>query len=270
MPHHPNKCLGPTSCLSVLGIELDSASGSTPSGKIACTAGGNPLLASSSLVPKALIGHLHHAAKVVWPGRMFIQRLIDLLRCFCNRDHSIHINQEPHLDLQWWQQFLSSWHGMGFWLYPSISATADLDVTSDAAGSLGHGDYSIGWWFYGPWSPSQAQQSLAYKELFPVVIAAHHWGSHWSRRHVLFPSDNEEVVTLLTSTASKVPELMHLLCNLLLVAVHLGFTSSLVHGPGIQNKVTDAISHFRWQEFRRLAPSYLLSNTTALAGQPPC
>ena len=28
---------------------------------------------------ESLIGHLHHAAKVVWPGRTFLRRFIDLL-----------------------------------------------------------------------------------------------------------------------------------------------------------------------------------------------
>ena len=148
-------------------------------------------IAAPSLVSQqneSLIGHLHHAAKVVWPGRTFLRRLIDLLCCFRNRDHPIRINREFRQDLLWWQRFLSSWHGVGFWLYPGMSPLADIEVTSDAAGSLGFGAYSRGQWFYGPWSPTQAQQSIAYKELFPVVIAAHLWGSHWSRKHVLFRS----------------------------------------------------------------------------------
>ena len=57
---------------------------------------------------ESLIGHLHHATKVVWPGRAFLHQFIDLLCCFCNKDHPVWINQEFRLDLQWWQQFLQS------------------------------------------------------------------------------------------------------------------------------------------------------------------
>ena len=135
-----------------------------------------------------------------------------------------------------------------------MSAAADLEVTSDAAGSLGYGAYSQGQWFHGPWSHAQAHQSIAYKELFPVVIAAHLWGAQWSRKHVLFRSDNQAVVALLTSRTSRVPVLMHLLRELLLSAARWGFTFSSVHVPGVQNSVADAISRFRWQEFRCLAP----------------
>ena len=52
-------------------------------------------------------------------------------------------------------------------------------MSSDAAGSIGFGAYLKGYWFAGSWAPSKQQQSIAYKELFPVVIAAHVWGHMW-------------------------------------------------------------------------------------------
>ena len=197
---------------------------------------------------ESLIGHLHHAAKVVWPGRTFLRRMIDLLCCFRNKDHPIRPNQEFHLDLQWWQLFLSSWNGVGFWLYPGMTATSDLEVTSDAARSLGYGAYVRGQWFY------SGSVVNCLKELFPVVVAAHLWGSQWSKKHVLFRSDNEAVVTILSAITLKVPVLMHLLRDLLLSAARWGFSFSSAHVPGVDNKVADAISRFHWQEFRRLAP----------------
>ena len=61
---------------------------------------------------ESLIRHLHHAAKVVWPGCTFIRRMIDLLCCFCRRDHLMRLNSEFQLNLQWWRDFLSSWRGV--------------------------------------------------------------------------------------------------------------------------------------------------------------
>ena len=265
LPLHANKCVGPATSMTILGIELDSVN------QVACLPE-DKLLALRELIHswmprrwcrkrelESLIGHLHHAAKVVWPGRAFLRRFIDLLCCFRHKDHPVRINQEFRLDLQWWQQFLASWHGVGFWLYPGMSAATDLVVTSDAAGAIGFGAYSQGQWFYGAWSTVQARQSIAYQELFPLVIAAHLWGSLWARKHVLFRSDNEAVVAILTTRTSKVPALMHLLRDLLLSAARWGFTFTAAHVPGVENKIADAISRFRWQEFRQLAPEAHLS-----------
>lgn len=53
--------------------------------------------------------------------------------------------------------------------------------------------------------PSQQQESIAYKELFPVVIAAHIWGHLWCHRHVLFHLDNNTLVHTLTFRLLKYP-----------------------------------------------------------------
>lgn len=45
--------------------------------------------------------HLHHAAKVVWPGRTFLRRMIHLL-CW---GHPVRLNREFHLDLLWCTNF---------------------------------------------------------------------------------------------------------------------------------------------------------------------
>ena len=106
-----------------------------------------------------------------------------------------------------------------------MSAPTDVEVTSDAAGSLGCGAYYNNEWFSGAWVPSQADQSIAYKELFSVAVASHVWGSQWSRRHVLFQSYNEAVVHILLARTSKVPCIMHLLCHLLSAAARFNFNS---------------------------------------------
>ena len=127
-------------------------------------------------------------------------------------------------------------------------------MSSDAAGSIGFGAYLKGFWFAGSWAPSQQQQSIAYKELFPVVIAAHVCGHMWCKRHVLFRSDNEAVVHILNTRTSKVPSLIQLLRSLLLSAARHSFSLSARHVSGVNNQIADALSRFRWQDFRQLVP----------------
>ena len=115
---------------------------------------------------ESLIGHLLHAAKVVWPGRTFLHHMSYLLCCFRSKDHLIRLNQEFHCDLLWSHQFLDKWHGVSFWLFPGLSATTDLEVSLDASGSLGFGAFFKGQWFYATWALPQQSQSIAYKEHF--------------------------------------------------------------------------------------------------------
>ena len=108
LPLHPGKCVGPTPLLTVLGIELDSLAqvARLPSDKLQVVRD----LIRSWLPRKwcyrreleSLIGHLHHAAKVVWPGRTFLRRMIDLLCCFRIKDHPIlgfHVTSQALLKL---------------------------------------------------------------------------------------------------------------------------------------------------------------------------
>lgn len=260
LPLHPEKCVGPSTTLVVLGIELDSVNriARLPDEKLS-----NLKLLIQSWAKRhwcrkkeleSLIGHLHHAAKVVWPGRTFIRRMINLLACFRDSYHPIRLNAEFQLDLNWWKTFLTSWHGVSFWLYPGLSQTPSMLVTSDASGSLGYGAYSGDEWFNGVWTDSQKPLSIAYKELFPVVIASHIWGHRWAHQHVLFRSDNEAVVAILKSRTSKISSIMKLLRSLLLVAAQFNFSFSAEHVPGVQNGIADALSRFHWQVFHRLAP----------------
>ena len=260
LPLHPKKCEGPASSLVVLGIHLDSArqTAQLPLEKWNAL---KLLLHSwehrrwcSRQQLESLIGHLHHAAKVCWPGRTFIRRMIDLLCCFRKKDHPIRLNSEFRRDLLWWQQILEEWHGVRFWLFPGTAPVTDLEVTSDAAGAIGYGAYFLDQWFNGVWHPSLVARSIAYKELFPVVVAAHVWGSLWSNKHILFRSDNQAVVFVLNARTSRDPPMMHLLRSLLTAAVRFNFTFVAEYLPGKQNLIADALSRFHWQDFRHLAP----------------
>lgn len=260
LPLHPTKCEGPATSLVALGIELDSVNqiARLPTEKLSRlrllldTWANRRWCRRKEL--ESLIGHLHHAAKVVWPGRAFIRRMINILCCFRNASHPIRLNAEFHLDLEWWRSFIETWNGVSFWLYPGLSQTPLAVCTSDASGALGYGAFYNLEWFNGLWFEPQKPLSIAYKELFPVVIAGHVWGQHWSQQHVLFRSDNEAVSAILNSRTSKIPCIMGLLRSLLFAAAKFSFTFSAEHIPGEKNTIADALSRFHWQVFHQAAP----------------
>ncbi|KAK3734847.1 hypothetical protein QZH41_011755 [Actinostola sp. cb2023] len=166
LPLHPAKCVGPVTTMVVLGIELDSIHkiARLPADKLSdlqkLIQSWRPKRTCNKRQLESLIGHLHHAAKVVWPGRTFVRRMIDLLCCFRKPDHPIRLNCEFRRDLNWWHQFLSLWHGVSFWLYPGVPVVSEIEVVSDASGSIGYGAFYNQQWFNGVWINSQSPNLL--------------------------------------------------------------------------------------------------------------
>ena len=85
VPLHPDKTDGPTTCLIVLGIELDSILQITRLPEVKLEALKQLLKEWQQkrwCTLESLLGKLHHACHVVWPGRTFLRRMINLLCIF--------------------------------------------------------------------------------------------------------------------------------------------------------------------------------------------
>ena len=137
---------------------------------------------------------------------------------------------------------------------PTWAPLLDFQVSLDAAGSLKYGAIFKSHWFSGAWSVAQSSLSIAYKELFPIVVAANLWGPQWVSWRVEFLCDNESVVAVLKSGTSWDKSLMVLLRYLTMLAIRhsFSFTASSIQGKA--NPVANALSQFQFQQFRRLEP----------------
>ena len=109
-------------------------------------------------------------------------------------------------------------------------------------------------WFVSTWSTAQMPLSIAYKELFPVVLAASLLGHQWSAKRVEFHYDNTAMVEVLRSGTSKDSNMIVLLRHLSMLAALHSFAFTASHVAGSSNSVADALSRFDFQRFRRLVP----------------
>ena len=170
--------------------------------------------------------------------------------------------RDCQLDLQRWLDFLPTWNGVYFFDIPEWVPEADFELSSEASGKKGFGVYNNGAWFYRTWLPAQQPLGMAYKELFPIVLACHIWGQSWSNKRIKFWCDNQSVVHILQSGTSKDDKIMHLVRGLFLVTAKFNFRVCAEHILGKTNHIADSLSCFNLQEFFYLARKLIPHQST--------
>ena len=257
VPVAAHKTEGPSTCLTFLGIHIDTVAMclSLAEDKLAWIKSMVLQWRSRRTATKrelqSLIGHLSHAAIVVLPGRTFLRRMIDLMKVAKLPHHHIRLTADFRSDLQWWASFLPGWNGRSIMPQPEPTHT----VMSDASGSWGCGAVSdSGAFFQVQWTQSWAQVNIAVKEMLPVVIAVAIWGQSWEQSMLLVRSDNMSVVHALSAGTAKDSQLMHLLRCLHFFTASYQIGLFAKHIAGVANSAADALSRNNLSAFRLCTP----------------
>ena len=243
------KLEGPAVVLIFLGIELDTQAMimRLPTSKLQELKGliliaqwqGKKFCLKKDL--QSLVGKLQHACKVVRPGRTFLRRMFELLKGTSRKQHFIRLNHSFRSDLRWWQLFLESWNGISMLDDPSWKS-ASFHLYSDASGSFGCGAWCEHRWFQYRWPVTFQHQSIAVKELLPIVMACMIWGKTWSKKAVAVHCDNQAVVEVINTGYCKDGQLMQLLRCLFFISSFFGIAVKATHIAGHRNTGADAIS----------------------------
>ena len=97
------------------------------------------------------IGTLQFACKVVVIGRAFLQRIISLTKGISNARWHIKLITDFRKEISMWLAFLEHWNGISFFSGDTVLSSPDLQLFTDASGSLGYGGYLDGEWFQSHW-----------------------------------------------------------------------------------------------------------------------
>ena len=260
IPLAPDKLDGPTMHLVFLGILLNtSMESSLPDDKLSelltalqhwstCKRGLKWELLS-------LIGKLSFACSIIPAGHIFLRRHINLSTTARLPHHHIIMNYEVWRDISWWLRFLPSWNGPAIVHDPYWSRSPDLELFTDASGSLGYGVYYMGHQVAAPWPPLLQQRLIQWKELYPIALAYRLWGHLWPGKKLIFHCDNQAVVDIWASGTSRDPVIMHLVCSIFSIAATDLFTVLVSHIVGTNNSTADSLSHLQISWFHLLAPA---------------
>ena len=264
IPVAPSKTQGPATVLEFMGIILDSVrmEARLPADKIeGLRVAFASFQARKSCTLKelqSLIGTLNFACKVIPPGRPYLQRMIDLTRNIKQPHHHIKLSAGFFKDLEMWKQFIVNWNGASFFLSSAWEDSTCLNLHTDASGTLGYGGFFHGKWFQGKWEPQQQlgqpEISIAWQELFAIVVACHIWGESLQHKRIILNCDNESVVNVINSKRSRVSRVMDLLRHLTLLTLKHNIYIRAKHIPSKYNEIADSLSRFQSQRFRLLAP----------------
>ena len=205
----PEKKDGPTHMLVYLSITIDSQQGELrlPADKLQrLTDAVATWLSKKKCTRKeleSLISTLHHACKVIRPGRSFLRRAISLLSAAKQRHHHICLNVEFRSNMMWWQMFASRWNGAAI-IIPQGPPDVTI-ITSDASESWGCGAWYGNKWFQLQWPVNIELTHIAVKELIPIIIATRLvWGPHLLGKPVLSNCGNSAMVSVLNSHYIKI------------------------------------------------------------------
>ena len=224
IPISPGKTEGPSTCLEFLGIVLDSREmeARLPSEKVQRIKEELTLWKerkSATLVElQSLIGTLNFACRVIPPGRAFLQRIINLTVGLKKPHHRVLLTKAFFQDIVMWESFILGWNGRSFFLNRSWETSSSLHLFTDASGSLGFGGIHRTQWFQGKWLPHQTLNSkgisIAWQELYAIVVSCSIWGPLWTRKRILFHCDNSAVVSIVNTKRSKCQRVMSLVRKL--------------------------------------------------------
>ena len=260
IPLAPEKVIGPLNVITYLGIEIDSSKMELrlPEKKIEEMSGILAQLKGRKKCTKrellSLIGKLSFASKIIPSGRTFIRRLIDLSTTVRRLSHRVSLNHVAREDINWWQQFLPSWNGRQKILDINTTLCPSVNLYTDASGQIGFGIYFNGEWVAQKWPDKFAQNSIQWKELFPIYLACYIWGKQFHEKRLLFHCDNMAITNIWATGTSKCTKIMSLVRKIFFIAAENNFTVNIKHIPGIDNSVADSLSRFQMPRFRQLAP----------------
>ncbi|XP_066925176.1 uncharacterized protein [Clytia hemisphaerica] len=242
----PSKLVTPCQKLVFLGVEIDTIK-LTLSLSVKKLSDLKDLLQSFRSRVKAtkrqlqqLAGRLNWACKVVFGGRTFLRRILDLMNTLPRQSAKCRLGEEFWKDIDWWLQFLEVFNGFSHFHDPRPVVDLHTDACSTGVGAEFQGD-----WFYSNLLvdyPAFSGSHINYKEALCVVLALKRWAPLLRNKVVHIHCDNTAAVAMLNKGTTKDPDMMSHLREAFWLSAIFNFSIRVFHVPGKLNVLADHIS----------------------------
>lgn len=209
---------------------------------------------------ESIIGKLQFCCNCVRSGRVFLNRLLNFLRCMSRRT-AYRIPAEARADLKWWKTYLPQFPAKSLmWLE---QFQVDEILASDASLKGAGGTWNEGKQYYRCVFPEfiLEDSSICHLELWALLIGLKIWHTELQGKAITLHCDNQAVAELINTGRARDEKLQKGLRELCYLAATGGFEVLGKFIPGCTNRLPDLLS--RWhmgedyrKEFRKLATGF--------------
>ena len=242
------KLVPPSTCVTCLGVMIDTVAGTIaiPPEKLDTILTEVRLWLRRDVASKrqlqSILGLLLYVHKCVRPSRIFLNRMLELLRSAYGRS-KIPLTPDFKRDLGWFAKFLPTYNGVSLYDHKPIGLTLELDAClTGFGGRCGRSIYHL------PIVRGFRQWTIFHLEMVNILIAIRLFKSLWKGKKVLIKCDNEAVVSVLKTGRTRDPYLAACGRNIWYESAMSDIELQYTHIRGSENKVADILS--RWQGTR--------------------
>ena len=242
-----NKLEGPMQQLTFLGIFISAVTQTLhlPSGKVAELL---QLLRIFRCKKRAslkqlqrLAGKLAWAANVVRGGRIYLQRVYDIMRPLKHSKHKVRLNPEFYADMEFWLQHLHHFNCRSF----AYDSRMDISLVTDACtvgGGATLGDFQ---WCYWNWQydfPHLCESHINILETMCAVLSIYRWAPLLHHRKVILYTDNTTTKSVFSKGRCNNQYIMAHMRILFWLSNYYEFDIECHYLPGKFNVYSDSIS----------------------------
>ena len=201
---------------------------------------------------QSLIGSLIYIGKCVKPARLFVNRILTVLR-LSPEVGTIFIGGEVRKDLAWFNLFLKEFNGSVSFKKHIVNTKIRLFVDASLTGLGGCHDNRV-------YASSTSlildhhQFSIVHFEMINVLLALRLWGADLADSSIIIMCDNLAVVQVLNSGRGRDAILLAVSRNIWLELALHNIDLEMQHVPGTENVTADLLS--RWAQ--KASPHLLL------------
>jgi hypothetical protein len=192
---------------------------------------------------QTILGKLHFIAQCVKPARLFVGRMLEMLRA-CPQHGYIELSYDFKKDINWFSAFLPLYNGISLMRHLDLESR-DQELYADSCltgcGAVYNGEYYHAEF---PEFVQEVNHNIARLEFLNLVIASKLWGAQWKGLRISFRCDNAACCSVLNTGKGRDGYMLQCAREIWYLSARYDFVVTARHVPGIDNIVSDSLS--RW------------------------